>query len=126
MSTTITVDVSEAVKRLDPKTMEKYLVVALDGAANIIRAEIKVYPPKPEGSEYVRTNALHDSWAKKIDRGGLKAVIGTNVAYAPYVQDADRQAWMHRGRWKTAQSVARDKAQDVKRLVERALNRWAR
>ena len=126
MSTTITVDVSEAVKKLDPRTMEKYLVAALDGAADIIRADIKEYPPKPEGSTYIRTMTLHDSWTKKIDRGGLQATIGTNVGYAPYVQDADRQAWMHRGRWQTAQSVARDKAQDVKRLVERALNRWAR
>nr|NIV32439.1 hypothetical protein [Anaerolineae bacterium] len=122
--TGIRVDVSEAVKKLDPKTMERHLVAAMDGAADLIRAEIKPYPPKPPNSTYDRTFTLYKSWAKKVNRSALRAVIGSNVAYAPYVQDQDRQAWMHKGRWQTAQSVARDQARNVQRFIERALARW--
>jgi len=134
MSASITVDVSEAVERLDPKTMERYIIAALDGAADLLLEEIKPYPPKPPDSRYRRTMTLHDSWTKKVGRsrlmallgGNLKAVVGSNVKYAPYVQDRDEQAWMHKGRWKTAQDVAETKAQEVKDHIERALARWAR
>nr|NIV28452.1 hypothetical protein [Anaerolineae bacterium] len=122
--TSIKVDVSEAVAKLDPKTMEKHLSVALDGAADLIRADIKKYPAPPAGSSYQRTGTLGRSWAKKVNRSALRAVIGSNVAYAPYVQDQDRQAWMHKGRWQTAQGVARDQARNVQRFIERALARW--
>ena len=123
---TITVDVSEAVRRLDPKEMERHIANALDGAADLVRADIKQYPAPPAGSSYVRTGTLGASRTKRVDRGALRAIIGSNIRYAPYVQDADRQAWMHKGRWQTAQDVARQRAQDVKRFIERSLARWAR
>ena len=122
----ITVDVSEVVKKLDPKTMEKHLAVAIDGAADLIRADIKTYPAPPAGSTYRRTGRLGASWAKRVDRAALRAVIGSNIAYAPYVQDKDRQAWMHKGRWQTAHDVARRKAAEVRTFIVRALERWAR
>ena len=124
--TTITIDVSEVVKKLDPKDMERHIANALDGSADLIRADIKRYPAPPPQSTYVRTGTLGASWTKRIYRDALRAVIGSNIKYAPYVQDADRQAWMHRGRWHTAQSVARDRAQDVRRFIEQSLARWAR
>ena len=124
MSASITIDVSEVVAKLDPKDMERYINVALDGAADLIRADIKQYPPPPQDSTYVRTGTLGRSWSKKVSK--MQAIIGNNTRYAPYVQDEDRQAWMHRGRWQTAQSVARDKANDVRRFIVKALERWAR
>ena len=124
--TSITVDVSEVVRKLDPKTMEQHIERALTKGAEILVADVKRYPPKPPESTYRRTMTLHDSWTNKKGRSALQRVIGTNVGYAPYVQDADRQAWMHRGRWHTAQSVARDRADDVRRFIVTALERWAR
>ena len=121
---TITVDVSEVMRKLDPDKMERALEVALDGAADLIRADIKKYPAPPAGSSYVRTGTLGGSWAKRVQ--GMTAVIGSNIKYAPYVQGADRQAWMHKGRWQTTADVAKSRAGDVKRFIERALQRWAR
>jgi phage gpG-like protein len=120
----ITVDVSEVMRKLDPKKMDKALEVALSGAADLVRAEIKRYPAPPAGSTYIRTGTLGGSWTKRVN--GLKAIIGSNIAYAPYVQGADRQAWMHKGRWQTTADVARSQAPYVKRFIERALLRWAR
>ena len=122
----ITIDVSEVVKKLDPKDVERHLANALDGAADLVRADIKRYPAPPPASTYIRTGTLGGSWAKRVNRAALQAVIGSNVAYAPYVQDADRQAWMHKGRWQTAQDVVRQRATDIKHFIENALMRWAK
>lgn len=122
--TSITIDVSDALAKIDPDKMERALEAAITGAASLIRADIKTYPPKPAHSTYIRTGRLGASWAQQVK--GRQAVIGTHMAYAPYVQDADRQAWMHKGRWQTAQDVAQKRANDVKRFIETALARWAR
>jgi len=128
MSVSIKVDVSEAVKKLDPAKMEEYLTKAVDGAADLVRADIRTYPPPPPQSTYVRTGILGGSWTKKIERiqYGVRAIIGTDTPYAKWVQNAPTQAWMHRGRWQTVQSVAEKQAQAVKRFIEQALARWAR
>lgn len=124
MSASITVDVSEAVAKLNPADMERAIETALEGAASLIRADIKTYPSPPAGSRYVRTGTLGRSWAQQVQR--MQAIIGNVTAYAPYVQGATEQAWMHKGRWKTTADVAKARAQDVKGLIEQALARWAR
>ena len=126
----ISIDVSEVVKKLDPKTMEVYLANALKGGSALIQADIKQYPAPPSDSTYKRTGTLGKSWTRKLERGWASSgrmaiVIGSNVKYAPYVQHADAQAWMHKGRWQTAQQVAKDKTQEVARFIEQALIRWA-
>ena len=124
MSADITIDVSEALRKLDPKEMDKALETGLRGAADLIRADIKTYPPAPAGSSYIRTGTLGRSWASKVQR--REAIIGNVTTYAPYVQGADTQAWMHRGRWRTTAQVAASRAGDVRKLLEAAISRWAR
>ena len=124
MSADITIDVSQALKKLDPKEMEEALRTGLRGAADLIRADIKTYPPAPAGSSYVRTGTLGRSWASKVSK--LEAIIGNVTAYARYVQGADTQAWMHRGRWRTTAQVAKARTADVQKLLEAAISRWAR
>jgi len=49
---------------------------------------------------------LEQSWAIRYYNSGWTAEIGTNVSYARYVQDRDRQYWMHAYTgWITAQTV---------------------
>ena len=153
MATSITVDVSEVLAKLDPEKMRHEVEVALGGAADIIRAGVKQYPsrqstgPQQWKSEkqrrwffaalregkiqvpYRRTGKLGQSWTKRIDRGSTwpAAVIGTHMAYAPYVQDADRQTAMHaRTPWPTAQGVAEEKSDEVVRFIKKALEKWAK
>ena len=120
--TTITVDVSEALAKLDPRDMEKALKSTLGDVGSEIQWEAQRYPPpKPT---YTRQQTLKKGWASKVR--GWRVVIGNTTEYAPYVQDADRQAWMHRGYWQTTADIARKKTKDVVRIIEVALARWAR
>lgn len=77
---------------------------------------------------YRRTGTLGRSWTMRIDStmDGIEGRIGTNIVYAPWVQDRDRQAAIHQGRWQTAQDVL-EKLKDwivrrfnsqIKRLLE--------
>lgn len=76
---------------------------------------------------YVRTGKLGQSWTTSIQQQGADLVgkVGTNLKYAPYVQSAERQAWMHQGRWRTdAQAVQKFTARILQRFrqaVEKAL-----
>ena len=74
------------------------------------RADLAHYPPARTDSTYRRTGRLGRSWAIRysVTARGIEGETGTNVEYGPYVQDAERQAWMHRGRWdNTDEDVAR-------------------
>lgn len=73
------------------------------------RSSLATYPPKPEGSSYRRTGRLGRSWAisHNITARGIEGETGTKLEYAHWVQDEERQAWMHRDRWRnTDVSVA--------------------
>ena len=89
-----------------------------------IRKPLKTYPQqRPTG--YVRTMRLGRGWTSRVERGGFRGVVGNNTRYAPYVQSAERQAWMHQGHWQTDEDVmesARDKiVKDFENHVFRAL-----
>ena len=80
-----------------------------------IQRRLSTYPPPPPSSTYERTGDLGRGWA---DEGVSVDASGTNqfadqvsvemrnpVDYAPWVQDPERQAFMHRGRWETTQQA---------------------
>ena len=69
-----------------------------------IRKPLKVYPPQRPTS-YIRTNRLGGAWTSRIEKGGFRGVVGNNTKYAPYVQSAEKQAWMHKGHWQTDEDV---------------------
>jgi len=127
MNITITVKNLEAVQRkLDNLERGAYLSGVADAGANLLRNEMRRYPPPPPNSTYRRTGTLGKSWTQRVSTGGggFLAVIGSMLNYAPYVQDAARQAEIHRGRWQTVQSVAQDKREEVVRFVVQAIRRW--
>ncbi|MBI1296673.1 hypothetical protein GC175_17090 [bacterium] len=65
------------------------------------------YPPVPATSKYIRggpdSERLGQSWNEevKVSDSQLEARAGNNASYGPWVQSAEWQAWMHRGRWQT-------------------------
>ena len=125
MSASITVDVSEVVKKIDPAQLERALKSALGDAADEIQYEAQRYPAAPKES-YQWTYTLKRSWTVQRGQSALQRIIGNNTAYAPYVHDPQEQAWMHRGRWQTTADIVRKKKKDVQAIIERALTRWAR
>ena len=124
--TTITVDVSEAVAKLDPKYLERALKQGIEESAGVLLEDMKVYPPPPPNSTYVRTGKLGRGWGKKFEGNRRAEVRNVGVSYAKYVQDYDMQAAIHRGRWQTTEMIARKRANDIKQIIVKALERWAR
>lgn len=105
-------DVRALINRM-PDRLNDAMEAAMNDATALLLRELKVYPPPPSGSTYVRTGTLRNSWHREIEGRGLeiRGIVGSNENVAPYnrwVQDEERQAPVHRGRWtNTAQEVLR-------------------
>lgn len=89
------------------------------------------YPPPPSGSGYVRTRTLGRLWHQarpQISAQGqiLDARIGNATSYGPYVQDPDRQAWMHQGRWQTTDDVVEARGRVAKAYLDRVGGRMVK
>ena len=81
--------------------------------AYLIRSKFKIYPPKRQGSTYIRTYRLGDS-AKVTDtisgwKVSIDPVSPKGVHYGTYVigdMNGQGQAWMHKGFWPLLKEVA--------------------
>jgi hypothetical protein len=93
-------------------------------AAQAIVKQMKIYPPAPSGSRYVRTYRLRDSW--KINRSITGYTVSGNPiargrAYGRYVVGdfaGGGQAWMHVGRWLLFRDVAEHEVSLLPPMVE--------
>jgi hypothetical protein len=96
---------------------------ALDRGAFRVEAGMKVYPPPPSGSTYVRTGTLGRRWTTKPIREAntVGREIGNNTDYGPVVQSEELQAYTHRGRWQTDADVLRRETPAIVRDVDEAL-----
>lgn len=86
--------------------------------------EMSVYPPPPSGSTYRRTGTLGRTWTAarpqfKASGTLFEGRIGNATPYANYVQKADDQAWMHKGRWQTETEVLDDNQAGIEKELER-------
>ncbi len=89
-----------------------------------LQADMAIYPPTRPGQRYIRgrgaTNRqgrviantsqnLGKRWTSEINESGsgIEGRVGNSTSYGPFVQDSERQAWMHAGRWQTDEDVAR-------------------
>jgi hypothetical protein len=82
-------------------------------ARRLLVAALSRYPAPRPGQTYRRTQELKRGWhrATPLDQGtGFELV--TPTAHANLVQ-GERQAWMHRGRWRPAHQIAQDLADQV-------------
>ena len=79
---------------------------------------------------YKRTMKLGQGWTSKIETNvggplGMRGVVGNVRSYGPFVQDENKQAAIHKGRWPTTASVAtaerdrivKDFHDEIKRLM---------
>lgn len=84
-----------------------------------LKGRVQHYPPPPPNSTYVRTYKLQSSWHYRtvVRSNILGRVYSEGVDYVKWVQDGLTQAWMHQGRWDTAQDIAKqEEAQAAKEL----------
>jgi hypothetical protein len=68
---------------------------------------------------YVRRGKLGQSWNTSVTASGnsLHGVVGTNLKYAVYVMNSQRQALIHRQNWRTdRQAIEANRAEIVERF----------
>jgi len=66
---------------------------------------------------------LGQRWSIKVQKGGLRVVVGNNAAYGPFVQGPDEQAWFMKARgWKTTDQIAEQESDNVNRIVAERIN----
>ena len=120
----ITVDDSEvrAMLRRTPGNIRKAVRAAMDDSTALLLRDMKTYPPAPANSSYKRTRTLGRSWSRTFD--DQRGEVGSNGNMAPYnrlVQDDERQARVHKGRWQTVQSVAKKRKPQIVRFFQERL-----
>lgn len=110
-----------------PVRINRAMRAAMEDATVLIHRQMQTYPPQRAGSTYKRTNTLRASWFRRISGQGNDIVgevvsSGNTAPYNRLVQDADRQAAVHRGRWtNTAQEVQRRTTPTIQRYFDRRL-----
>ena len=110
-----------------PMRINRAMRAAMEDATTLIHRQMQTYPPQRTGSTYKRTNTLRASWFRRISGQGNEIVgevvsSGNTAPYNRLVQDADRQAAVHRGRWtNTAQEVQRRTTPTIQRYFDRRL-----
>jgi hypothetical protein len=114
-----------------PQIVEPELHDAAEASLMGVRRPAMEYPPEPAGSTYTRTLTLGRTWAEALpeweaDKAHFEASIGNPTPYGPYVMDEEEQAWMHVGRWRTADDILRDAEPQIAENFERALVQIAR
>lgn len=125
MPVTIKIDgLAEALRRFEtiPAKVNSNMRSLMDKSMRVLLENVLPYPPKPEGSKYIRTGLL----GKSIGASGAKPTIysitgagadirgafGTKLSYAKYVigEPGDPaylpgQARVHQGRWWTMGTI---------------------
>ena len=110
-----------------PVRINRAMRAAMEDATTLIHRQMQTYPPQRAGSTYKRTNTLRASWFRRISGQGNEITgevvsSGNTAPYNRLVQDADRQAAVHRGRWtNTAQEVQRRTTPTIQRYFDRRL-----
>lgn len=110
-----------------PVRINRAMRAAMEDATVLIHRQMQTYPPQRAGSTYKRTNTLRASWFRRISGQGNEITgevvsSGNTAPYNRLVQDADRQAAVHRGHWtNTAQEVQRRTTPTIQRYFDRRL-----
>ncbi len=96
-----------------------------------IQAALQEYPPQRPNSTYIRgglrSEKLGSRWTHRIQMqpDGIYGIVGNNASYAPFVQNYQFQAGVHKRRWLTDKAaVERYKPgimADFQRAIDRAL-----
>ena len=129
MDITITVDgVREVLGRLDNFAGIQVLRPPMEASVNLLLAYMQDYPGPPQRPypqmlrtekqrryffwalrngliqvPYVRRGKLGQSWSTSVTATGnsIHGIVGTNLKYAVWVQNSQRQAVIHQQNWRT-------------------------
>ena len=76
---------------------------------------------------YKRTNTLYRSWNTILKGRGAEITGGVSSSgqiapYNRYVQDEERQARIHQGRWDTAQTIGKRSERPIQGIFQRRIN----
>ena len=120
--------IEEAMAKLGVAESIEMLRPPMERSMLLLMADMAKYPRQRSGSRYRRTGTLGRRWTKSVraDYGGLTGAVGNNTPYGPYVQSAERQAWMHQGVWQTDEAVAHRRQSEIVGDFERAIQRALR
>lgn len=111
---------------------------AMKRAVLYVHSQTPPYPPPPPGSRYRRTGTLGRTITamgsasgpalSRVETAGGTVVgyVGSSVKYAGYVIDEENQAWMHKGRWWTLQSVVAKSRDGIRRIFDDAISKLTR
>lgn len=101
-----TIDALAKALRRAPDLVVPEMAQAAQAGLLLVAADLKLYPPPPANSRYIRTRTLGRTWATaqptwQVISSGFEARIGNATPYAPRVQGAGTQAAPFKGRWLT-------------------------
>jgi len=108
---------------LDDADGVAHLRPPMERATLRLQADMAKYPRQRSGAKNRRTGELGRRWTRRISTvgGGIDGWVGNNASYGPYVQSAQRQAWMHRGVWQTDEDVLNRHRAEIVADFERAI-----
>ena len=107
----------ELIQKFDklPNEVQQMMYKTMEESLRVAQEKTPGYPPKPSGSNYTRTGNLGKSLGQRGDKptvysikgsgGNIEGRYGTDLSYAKYVIDPQRQAYMHKGWWWTMDVV---------------------
>lgn len=148
---TVIIGDKELRRKLQKLADPTQIVPALKEAAQHIKTEIQKYPegnqhrPQPFKTQKQRRfffwalrNGIievpyrrgqspgsedhQQSWTIKGMKGGLQQLIGSDTSYGKYLQDPEDQAWMHKGRWKTTDEIAKQEEERVLKEIQQRVD----
>jgi hypothetical protein len=100
----------------------------MEKSMRVLWENVPPYPPKPEASKYRRTGTLGRSlgaegakptvYSIKGSGANMAGTFGTNLSYAQYVIDPERQAYMHKGRWWTMNTIKEKSLDKINKIWE--------
>ncbi len=94
-----------------------------------IQAALQEYPPQRPNSTYIRggpkSEKLGSRWTHRIHTqpDGIYGVVGNNASYAPFVQNYQFQAGVHRRRWLTDKAAVEKYSAGIVADFQRVINR---
>jgi hypothetical protein len=116
-----------------PKEVQQAMNKTMAESLRVLQEKTPGYPPKPSGSNYRRTGTLGKSlgmnggkptvYSIKGTGANVEGRYGTDLSYAKYVIDEQRQAYMHKQWWWTLDFVARRAKDKVISLWNTTINK---
>lgn len=88
---------------------------------------MKIYPPPPPTSAYIRTGTLGAGWAISGRTDGY--TVSNSTPYTKYVVGTaygTEQAWMHQGRWQLLRDVSDEEVGKLPKEIEDNISQVAR